>query len=146
MNIVLRIINIILLLLVLKTGFTGKPVFLPSKDTISIVIIKNDYKPPAVFNYTIKTAQITDDILHVHIIPERKNIIDYKLIWNGLYYKTYPPKVTLFIRPVYSQKSNKNLLSTDHNLYFNLTPLQRNDSIKVGIQLLNYQELLMYSY
>ena len=88
----------------------------------------------------IKKATIKDSLLLIWPADSAKK--SYKLVGNGKYLKTFPPKTTLSLICIKGRKNKQHPFP----LKYQLKTLQFRGSNKITIALTKYDKLLIYEY
>lgn len=124
MKIFSAVIFIAITILVTTSCKTGKEV-LRNQEQKPVEVVNNMNELSVLpLPFTIDTAWMDHLILNVVVsYTGKKKGIDFKLVWNGAWLKSYPPKAMVFLEPIVSSPSagNKKIKQT---MSFDITPLK----------------------
>lgn len=122
----------------------SKSTVIKTQDKAKIEIIKSFGEPviDTTLKFIIDSASLQNNILFVQVMytGEESDIL-FKLVWNGMWLKTYPPKAIVYLEPVVGVIKGKKPVI--HKLYFDMSPMLPMESHdKVIIQLRDYPGII----
>lgn len=107
-----------------KYPFRPKEPIEKTQEKTEIEVIKSFGNPSidTTLNFTIDTAALIDNLLFAKVsYYGEKSDISFKLVWNGMLLKTYPPKAIVYLEPQIGEIKGNKLVS--HKLYFDMSPM-----------------------
>lgn len=100
---------------------------------------------PETIDYSINSASINGDVLSVELkYKGGKGTHNFSLMFNGMYMKSYPLKIKLFIKHEIQNETQENEVS--ESLKFDLKPIQSPAGEPMIISIHGYTEKLKYEY
>jgi len=98
----------------------------------------------ALKDYEVKEATISDSLLTVKIKYKGCEDDDFNLVFDGNYFKSFPPKATLFlVRKSVNQNCDK---AMEKELSFILTPVKYLNGKTLIVSLPKFETKLLYNY
>ncbi|PLW95048.1 MAG: hypothetical protein C0592_00890 [Marinilabiliales bacterium] len=117
-------ISAVLVILITIVSCKSTSTVLKIQEQSDIEVIKSFGEPvmDSTLEFTIDSASLNDNILFVQIMyTGEESDISFKLKWNGMLLKTYPPKAIIYLEPVIGEIKGKSPVI--HQLYFDMSPM-----------------------
>lgn len=118
----------------------------PKSEEVKPAIIDEDFmQVPEKLDYTIKSVTIEENTLIVDVeYKGGKAEHDFSLIFNGMYMKSYPLKVKLFIK--HENNGDTGEETTAQKLKFDLKPVQSPGGEPMIISVYGFNQPIKYNY
>lgn len=109
------------------------------------LIVDKELYPVEDETFSISAASIDGDILTLEVSYHGgKAFHDFELLFNGIYMKSMPPQVNLFLKHSHTPENCEKLIS--ESVHYNLKNLRLGERGTVIIRLAGYTEKLEYTY
>jgi hypothetical protein len=137
-------VSLILLLLFVACR-TKQEVSKTSQLQVKELIVDKEFHPIEAENFSIYSASIDGDILTLSVnYHGGKAFHEFELLFNGIYMKSMPPQVNLFLKHSHTPENCEKLIS--ETVHFDLKNLRLGEKGTVIIRLAGYTERLEYTY
>jgi len=132
-------------MIILPSCISTKRQNVKNKFPIKEIIINRELRPDDEPDFSIENASIKDSTFIILVnYPGGKGFYNFDLVFNGLYQKSLPLQVNLFLKHDIENETRKKLISRE--LKFNISKLKRENYKTIIIKLYSYPEELIFNY